>query len=127
MPEPVVFEVNEKTTPTYRATIKDDQDPPQAIPLATLLTLTLTLYVVNADGTTTILNSRSQQNVLNANNVTVDATGHLAYTLQIADTTIANAALPFERHIALFEWTWPTSKAGKHEVIFSVRNLTRVS
>lgn len=121
---PLVYNCREQTTPKYTATILDDDGV--AIPASALVSLTLTLYVSKTDGTTGIVNSRNAQNVLNLNDVTVDSNGLLTYSLQVADTTLVEA-LPFERHIALWEWTWASgSKAGKHEVVFNIQNLTEV-
>lgn len=120
-PVPLSFLINEKSTGIYTATIVGN-DGVTALPAATLLTLTLTLYVIKADGTTSFI--RTNQNVLNANNVTVDAAGLLTWSIQVADTTLVEA-IPFERHVALFQWTW-ASGAGKHEVVLSVKNLAQV-
>lgn len=130
--EPKTFDVLEQATAQYRAKVVGN-DGVTFLPASTLLTLALTLYVVKTDGTIGYVNTRNAQNVLNANNVTVyetlqvaaDATTYnLLFTLQVADTTLVEA-LPFERHIALFEWTW-SGGAGKHEVVFVVKNLTEV-
>lgn len=113
----------EKTTHVYSCTIKDENDT--AVPAAQLNTLTLTLYAVQ---TGTIINSRSQQNILNANNVTVNSSGVLTWTMQPNDNIIVNDALDEETHVALFEWTYSSgTKAGKHEVKFVIQNLTKVS
>lgn len=121
--EPKTFDVREKTSGQYTATLVGN-DGVTPIPGASLTTLLLTLYVIKADGTDTLLRG-PQQNVLNAGNVTVSAAGLLTWVFQVADTTLVEN-LPFERHIALFEWTWP-SGAGKHEVVLVVQNLRRVS
>ena len=122
--QPQVYTVRELTTPKYTATITDDDGV--ALPAASLTTLVLTLYVVKSDGTIGYVNSRNAQNVLNANNVTVSAAGAVVWSVQTADTTLIES-LPFERHIALFEWTWSAgAKAGKHEVVLNVQNLTEV-
>ncbi len=121
---PLTFEVNEKTSGRYTATLVGN-DGVTPLPGATLSTLVLTLYVIKADGTDAIVNSRNVQNVLNANNVTVSTGGLVTWLFQVGDTTLVEA-IPFERHIALWEWTWPTG-AGKHEVILVVRNLHRVT
>lgn len=121
--EPSTVDVLEKTTPRYTAVLRDDTGA--AIPAASLVTLTLSLYVVKTDGTIGIVNSRNAQNVLNANNVTVDANGNLVWSVQVADTTLVET-LPFERHIAL--WTWTTATiTGRHEVVLTVKNLLQVS
>jgi hypothetical protein len=124
MPDPQTFPIDEQETGRYTATIVGN-DGVTPLPGATLSTLVLTLYVIKQDGTDGIVNSRNAQNVLNTNNVTVSAAGLLTWTVQVADTTLVEA-IPFERHLALFEWTWP-SGAGKHEVVLLVRNLHRVS
>jgi|SRR5207249_215619 len=130
--DPAVFDVLEQASAIYRATVEDEDHV--ALPASSLSTLTLTLYVVKADGTIAYVNSRNAQNVLNANGVTVynalqtrsdGTTYNLLWAIAAADTTLVEA-LAFERHIALFEWTWPTGKAGKHEVVLRVRGLTEV-
>jgi hypothetical protein len=63
--------------------------------------------------------------VLNANNVTISTGGLITWLFQVGDTTLVED-IPFERHIALWEWTWPAG-AGKHEAILVVRNLRRVA
>ena len=120
-PVPLSFLINEKSTGIYTATVVGN-DGVTPLPAATLLTMILTLYVIKADGTASLI--RNAQNVLNANNVTIDAAGHLIWSIQIADTTLVEA-VPFERHVALFQWTW-ASGAGKHEVVLSVKNLAQV-
>jgi hypothetical protein len=120
--EPQTFNVNEKTSGEYSATIvKNDGVTP--LPGATLSTLALTLYVIKADGTVTLI--RNHQDVLNTANVTISAGGEVLWNYQVADTTLVED-LPFERHIALFEWTAPGGVAGKHEFILRVRNLGQV-
>ena len=113
----------EKTTRVYTATVEDEAGV--AIPGTSLTTLVLTLYSLH---TGTVINSRNAQNVLNANNVTVDANGLLTWTMQPADNQILDNALTSERHTALFEFTYSSgAKSGKHEVVFVVDNLTKVT
>ena len=119
--DPLVFPIAEQSTGTYTATLVGN-DGVTPLPAATLLTLTLTLYVTKADGTDQLI--RNHQNVLNLNNVTVTAGGLLTWTVQTTDTQLIEA-LPVERHIALFEWTW-AGGAGKHEVVLAVKNLRQV-
>jgi len=123
MSDPLIFAIDEQSTGQYTATIVGN-DGVTPLPGATLSTLVLTLYAIKADGTDGIVNARNAQNVLNANDVTVDAAGLITWAIQVADTTLVEA-VPFERHLALFEWTWPAG-AGKHEVGLLVRNLHRV-
>jgi len=122
MAEPLNFAINEKSTGLYTGTLVGN-DGVTPLPGPTLSTLLLSLYVIKQDGTDHMI--RTAQNVLNANNVTVSAGGLVSWSIQVADTTLVED-IPFERHIALFEWTWP-SGAGKHEIVLAVRNLRRVS
>ena len=122
MADPMAFPIDEKETGQYTATIVGN-DGVTPLPAATLSTLVLSLYVIKQDGTDQMI--RTSQNVLYANNVTVDAAGLITWTVQTTDTAMVGA-VPFERHIALFEWTWPGG-VGKHEVILLVRNLRRVT
>jgi len=101
------------------------EDGVTGIPAATLLTLTLTLYVVQTNGTIAYVNGRNDQNVLNANNVTVDVNGNLVWSIQTLDTGLQQA-LPEERHIALFQFTAPNGVVGKHEMILIVKALLEV-
>lgn len=121
--EPRTFDILEQSTGSYTAVIVGN-DGVTPLPLATLSTMILTLYAILTNGTVQIINGRNAQNILNANNVTVDAFGTLVWTIQTLDTAMQEA-LPFERHIALFEWTWPQG-AGKHEIVLVVKNLTEV-
>lgn len=118
------FPVLEKTTATLVGTLTGN-DGVTAIPASALVTLTLTLYVIKADGTTAYVNSRNAQNVLNANNVTVDEAGLLRWTVQVADTTLIET-LEHERHYALFAWT-ASGVAGKALAILVIENLPTVS
>jgi hypothetical protein len=121
MTDPLTFPIDEKETGQYTATIVGN-DGVTPLGAATLTTLVLTLYVIKADGTDSLI--RTLQNVLNANNVTVSPAGLVTWLIQVADTTLVED-IPYERHIALFEWTWAAG-AGKHEVVLLVRNLRRV-
>lgn len=131
-----IYNINEQTTGVYRGTIVDEGGA--MLPGSTLSTLTLTLYAKTSAGNQYI-NSRNEQNVLNDNGVTVyDAlqtdtlsdgstvSYNLKWIIDVDDTTLVNSSLKVERHFALFEWTWPTTKAGKREVILAVQNLTEV-
>lgn len=112
---------NEHSIAKYTAVIKDESDV--AIAAASLNTLTLTLYN-SADKA--IINSRNAQNVLNANNVVVDSSGNLTWTMQPADNAISGSG-EFETHVALFEYTWASStKRGSHEVTLKVRDITKI-
>ena len=108
----------------YTATLKDAAGV--ALPLASVDSLTLTLY----DKTTgTIINSRTAQDVLNTNQVTFHATsGLLTWTALPADMAIVGtpAAGVLETHVALFEIVYSTTKGLNHEVEIYVKQLTNV-
>tara|TARA_R110000824_G_scaffold14800_1_gene62673 strand:+ start:242 stop:634 length:393 start_codon:yes stop_codon:yes gene_type:complete len=118
--------VDEGTSAQYNATITDESET--AIPLADLTAITLTLYDYK---TGTIINSRTDQDVKNANDVSITSAGVLTWNLKPADNVIVTTALPtnaYERHIALFEYTWDSgTNAGKHELTFEVRQLDKVT
>jgi len=116
--------VAEGSSARVTAVIKDETGAVIAGSALTTLTLTLYDYVVPA----TIINSRNAQNVLNANGVTVDASGNLTYLMDPADNPINDTTLSKENHVALFQWTWAAgAKAGKHEVIITVENFANVT
>lgn len=116
--------VRENATSVYQATIVDEDEV--AIPANDLDALTLTLY---DKGTGTIINSRDGQDVLNANNVTVSAQGVLVWTMQPEDNPIvtpSEVTHGLEAHIALFEWTWDTTKKGNYEVQIDVLQIKEI-
>jgi len=121
---PREFDISERETGTYTATVTGN-DGATPVPGASLTSITLTLYAILANGTISFINGRNHQNVLNANNVTINGAGLLTWAIQIADTTLVEALLPFERHIGLFEWLTTSGAAGKHEIILVVKNLTQ--
>lgn len=119
----VVFSVRERTTRRYTAVLKDETGA--VIGSGTLSSLKLTLYN-RADGS--IINTRNQQNVLNANGVTVDASGNLTWTMDPADNPIVDATLSYEEHVALFEIGWSSdAKKNNHEVIVRVENVNKIT
>ena len=115
--------VDEGCTARYQTKLKDET----GATIATLTAITLTLY---DDSTGTIINSRTDQNVLNQNNVTFSGST-LTWTLQPADNVIVTTGVrtnSYEKHVALFEYTYDSgNKSGKHELEFSVRQLKKVS
>jgi hypothetical protein len=115
--------VNERTSTQYTATLRDETGA--VVPDTSLSSLLLTLYVPDAN--LTIVNGRDSQNVLNANGVTVDASGVLTWTLTPDDTAILDDALEVEQHIALLTYTWGINKAARHRFVVLVRNLAKVS
>ena len=123
--DPVKFVVPnavERQSFVYTATLQDEG----GVPLSYLAvdSLTLTLYDLN---TNAIINSRSSQNALNANQVSLDAAGNLKWQGLPADGTFINPNKPMEEHVALFTVKW-TDGLGRphqanHEVHFLVNRI----
>ena len=79
----------------------------------TVEALLLTTYV--ADDNRTVVNSRLLQNVLNQNQVTLDAAGNMAFYVQPADNVIVDTTLVTdakEQHVAHFVWCWGSTSNG---------------
>jgi hypothetical protein len=117
--------IPEKSTWRYTGVLKDETDV--VVAAAQLTTLTLTLYAL--DAALTIINSVDAVNILNTGRGTVHATnGTLTIVFLPADSPIIDATLIAERHLALIQWTYAGgAKAGRHEVEFEIRNLSKVS
>ena len=113
-----VFTVDEKTNPTHEYTILDE-DGNASQP--SVFTLT---YYNRATGT--IINSRDDQDVLNTNDVVI-TNGVMAWSLQVADTTIVDTDSVAELNVALWQWTDAGGKIGKHETIIRVLNYAKVT
>lgn len=96
-------------------------------PIAKASILTLTLKLVDATGET-VLNSRNDQDILDANGGTVAADGTVTLKLAPSDNAFVSTSIDrgdTEVHYALFSWTWTDPDAvvltGKHEIEFQVR------
>jgi hypothetical protein len=130
MPHTNIYETNEKTSPVYSFQMTDSADGTN-IDEAALQALTLTYYNV-ADGT--IINSRENQDIKDANQVDVSVAGLVTWGLTTADTIIVDVTTPigsFEKHRALFTWTYissdTTTKTGRDQIDILVRNLLKVT
>lgn len=124
----VIAEIFEGSTPKITFLVTDEDG--DGLGSAALQSLTLTYYN-KADGE--IINSRDGQNVLNTNNVTVDASGNGVWKLLAADTAIVDTTIKAgndEVHIALFEWAWldgdSDQRQGKHEIEIRIRQHAKV-
>lgn len=118
------FDVKERTTPTYDASLLADG---VAIPGSVLDSLTLTYY---HEYTEEVTNGRSNQNVLQINDVTVDEAGTLHWRLTEADTVIDDDHLELEPHIARFDFSYPGphgTASSRHIVRVMIHNIARVS
>lgn len=112
--------VPERTTQFVTATFRD-QDDEAIVPSS----LTLTLYDL-ASGN--VINSRSGVSIRNTNGGTVTANGVLTLELSANDNVVLNTHKATEQHIALLEWSWSANtRFGKHELVITVENLTRVT
>lgn len=121
----LVVRWHQNTKARYTGQIVDELGA--GIDAASLTTLTLTLYDLVSN---TIINGRNAQNILNANNVTVDASGNLVWSVQPSDNPIySSTPVENELHIALFQWTWGVAgvNKGNHEVGIRVIALKRLS
>ena len=117
--------VAEQSSLQITATVLDEAGV--AVQLAVITAITLTLY--NRDSATQdIINSLSDQNVLNVDRGTMHPTNGLL-TLQLlpADNAIVNPASDLEWHRALIEGIYGGGKAFKYEIEWPVRNLGKVS
>ncbi len=122
--------VNEGDTFDYQTTLKDGAGDP--IALANIVSAELTLFLGREDEESespTIINSRDEQDVLNANNVTIDATeGTLLWRVQPEDTAIVSEDVTpgyKEPHTAKFRIVYDTDRVKSHFVPFFVLNRTR--
>jgi len=115
------FDIAEGTTPDYIATLLDKDL--NAIPGSVLDTLTLTYFQEYSEE---IINSRSLQNVLQLNGVTVDEAGQLRWTLTAQDSAILDDSLHQEPHLARFDFSYPGTagtEVSRHEVRLLVKNF----
>lgn len=115
------YTVKELNSAIYRGTLVDET----GTGFGGVVSLTLTLYdKVSLD----IINTRNAQNVLNANQVTLDvATGALRWDLLPLDNPILNDALTREVHVALFVAKWSgVTKQLNHEITLNVTNLAKL-
>ena len=97
-----------------------------AIVKASLATLTVTLY----DRTTlAVINSRSAQNVKDANNGTVANDGTLTLRLGASDNVIVGTSVAvgaLEEHVVRLQWTWSDgveTRNGFDEWVMSVEKV----
>jgi hypothetical protein len=117
------FSVQEKESAVYRATLVDENKA--AVPASNLSTLTLTLY---DKLTGQVINSRDAQDVKNTNDVAIDETGTLVWSMRPADNVIVTDTNAVEPHVALFRATWDGgAKAVNKEVTIIVTNLTKLT
>lgn len=112
--------INERTTAKYTSDPLLDEEG-SVVAGSIMTTATLTLY---DDRTKTVINSRNQQNVNNANGVTISDAGIVTWVMTPADNAIVNDKLPSEIHVAVFDFRWDGGVSrAVHEVKFLVTNI----
>ena len=115
------FQVQEESS--YELTIPWLNQADEPLLLVEVASLTLTLYELRSG---VIINSRSDQDILNANGVTFHSTtGIMVWSIQPADTAAVTTTRR-ETHRALFELTLGTGAKKKLEVDLVVSNLQKV-
>ncbi len=110
------------TSGRYTTQLRDELDQP--VPASALLSATLTVYdALSGD----IINGWDHRNVLNANGVSIDSSGNLAWAFTPDDMPIVNTAAITEDHYALFLFGWGVSpvKGFPLRVLFRVNNVWR--
>ena len=116
--------IHQGTTPKLTFDIEDEDG--NAIPAGNLTTLILNLFNLD-DSDNTVLNNRTDQDVLNANNVTVSSGGAGVWSMQVADTAMVGTD-NIERHRAVFKWTYDSgNKTGDHIIDMRIRNIIKTT
>lgn len=122
----VVVNALEQQSGTYRAKLQSEYGV--GVPAASLTFFLLTLYDLSSS---TVINSRNGQNVLNAHQVTIDTTGQIEWLWLPADQQILNPNKPIEEHVALFEAKWTDTngypRQANHEVHFMVNRIPKLA
>lgn len=99
-------------------TLLDEDDVP--VPASSLSTARLTLIDME---TSRVINSRTNQNVLNANDVTITELGRVTWEMTAADNALVRTNQQLERHRGRFSFTWTGGGAFDHDVYILVRKL----
>jgi len=112
---------NQGSTQLIATTLKDETGT--LIPTASITTITATL-TVRATGA--VINSRSAQNIKNANGGTYDE-GVLTLTLSPADSPHLGVAKE-EEHLLLLCWTYNSgTQGGAEQILLRVRDVEGVA
>jgi len=123
-----IYHLNENNT--YKLTFNLVNENDDAITLSVLDTFQLTLYYYNSSlGNSdryhlATINSRYNQNIKNANNVTVSSQGAVTWVIQPEDNIKLNSDLEEELHVATFSWTYDSStKKNNKEIFLYVKDI----
>ncbi len=112
--------INRGDTKTVVFQLKAGDD---VLTLADITTLVLTLRDVKTVG---VINSRTSQNIKNANNVTVDTDGTVTWEPQALDNVVVDGRLKTETHRALVRCTYDGGRVGSGEFDIVVTNTERL-
>jgi hypothetical protein len=119
----MAFQVNEQSTALLSGIFTDEAGA--VVGSGEMDTIKATLYNRSNEQ---IINSRNEQDILNANGGTLDVSGNFTFTFDPADGEIINTEEPYEVHILLLEWTFASgTKGGNQQVELTVMNLPYVS
>lgn len=116
-------EITEGSTPFLTGTIKDEQGV--VVSAASLTAVRLTFY---SELSGQPVNGRLNQNVLNANNVTIGGAGEITWKLLEADTLLIENPKPAVGfHCAVFVFEWFDAQGDPRQftqdVIFPIRRV----
>ena len=121
------FNVQERNS--YNLSFQLADEDGEDIALSSLTTLTLTLYYTNPRLETSdsnhlaTINNRYSQDVKNTNNVTVSSTGAVVWSVLPADSAKLDSTTSAETHVALFTWTYSSTKQNSIEYIMEVKQV----
>lgn len=123
-PDSTIGPFRERDTIVIRAQVQDNADPPVAIPSASLVSATLTLYSEIATGTPPvypIINGKDHVDI----KPDINAQGQLSLELGADDMAILSLRSE-ENHRALIEWVWNVDKRGSWEIRILVVDVNEV-
>lgn len=128
----MAIEYNLKEKNTYILTFDLEDEDGEPISKSAISSFTLSLYYYNPYiGLSDryhldVINDRNQQDVLDANNVTItEVSGtrtYVTWTIQSADTTMLSSSNK-ELHVALFTWIWTGGKKNNQEVYLWIQKV----
>jgi hypothetical protein len=110
-------EVPEKVGWAYTGTLKDEAGA--VIPAATFASLTVTIYAL--DTARTVI--QASTSILNVGRGVLTAGGVLTITFTPADSAMVDVTKPREKHVALVQGVYSTTRQFAREIEFTIRNL----
>lgn len=125
-PDSTIGPFRERDTIVIRAQVQDNANPPVAIPGASLVSATLTLYSeipssVGPPPVYPIINGKDHVDI----KPNINAQGLLSLELSAADMAILSGRSE-ENHRALIEWVWNVDKRGSWEIRILVVDVYEV-